>query len=263
VVDGKRRFADSPPLVYHPASLEAVGVDVAELLETYRIRLRSDVAALFSRYRFADLVIKVVGVGSVGTRCFAILLLANDDDALILQVKEATASALQPYVGAAPFAHHGERVVAGQRMMQAASDLFLGAANCLGRDYYLRQLRDAKTSADIEVMAPPEMATYAWNCGRVLAAAHARSGDPGSVAGYLGGASVFDEAMVGFGRAYADQIEHDFAAFREAAGAGKLPVAPSSEDRHAPPPSADTHAPPPSADTHASPSSKDTHASPP
>jgi uncharacterized protein (DUF2252 family) len=169
-----------------------------------------------------------VGVGSVGTRCWIILLLGRDQsDPLFLQVKEAQTSVLGPYVGASKYANQGERVVAGQRLMQAASDIFLGWLRTQGmdgdyRDFYFRQLRDWKFSVPIEVMIPPGMRTYAELCGGTLARAHARSGDRIAIASYLGGSDVFDRAIADFAAAYADQNDRDYKALTEAAASGRI-----------------------------------------
>jgi uncharacterized protein (DUF2252 family) len=181
-----------------------------------------------NQFRLVDMARKVVGVGSVGTRAWILLLQGVDHgDPLFLQAKEAQASVLEAYVGASVYANHGARVVAGQRLMQAASDIFLGWQRTRGidgieRDYYVRQLRDWKGSVLPEEMIPQGMAVYAGLCGWTLARAHARSGDRIAIASYLGKRPTFDEAIADFASAYADQNERDHAALRDAVGAGRV-----------------------------------------
>ncbi|HWD08715.1 MAG TPA: DUF2252 domain-containing protein [Actinomycetota bacterium] len=222
VVNGQPRFKDDPPLLCHvpqsssPASdsPESVG-GMAVLLANYQASLEPDRRVLFGRYRLVDAVRKVVGVGSVGTRCATALLLGSSDaDPLFLQVKEAQASVLEAAAGASLYANHAERVVNGQRLAQAASDLFLGWVRGRdGRDYYVRQLADMKRSVDTEVLAPGQLADYARACGWVLARAHARSGDAAVIGAYLGASDAFDNALVEFACRYADQTEKDFEKF--------------------------------------------------
>jgi uncharacterized protein (DUF2252 family) len=174
-----------------------------------------------------DFALKVVGVGSVGTLCGIALLMAADDDPLFLQIKEAGPSVLEPHVGKSKFNHHGQRVVVGQHLMQAASDIFLGWTEGLGgRHFYLRQLRDMKVKPLVEVFKPLSMVDYAMLCGWTLARAHARSGDPARMAGYMGKSDVFDKAIVAFSKAYADQAEQDFAAFKTAIRRGRIEAQP-------------------------------------
>ncbi|HEX7292981.1 MAG TPA: DUF2252 family protein, partial [Solirubrobacterales bacterium] len=183
---------------------------------------------LLGRFRYVDAARKVVGVGSVGTRAWILLLLGRDGgDPLILQFKEAQASVLEPYLGESDFDNHGRRVVEGQRLMQAASDSFLGWCRVRGidgreRDFYVRQLWDGKGSSDPEAMSPAAMATYARLCGWTLARAHARSGDPIAIGAYLGTGEAFDLAMVEFASAYADRNERDHAALLAAIESGRL-----------------------------------------
>ena len=176
------------------------------------------------RYRSLDVAQKVVGVGSVGTRCAITLLLGGTegDDPLFMQIKEAQASVLEPYVGASPYANHGERVVVGQRMMQAASDIFLGWSTYNGRDYYARQLRDMKFSAEVEAMDPVLFTAYVEICASTLARAHARTSDPAQISGYLGKGDTFDRAIASFAEAYADQAERDHAALLAAMKEGRV-----------------------------------------
>lgn len=219
-VGGQRRFKDRPPLVTHladgntPESFPGMRM----LLEHYGAALEPERRALFHRYHLVDAVRKVVGVGSVGTRCAVALLLgASNDDPLFLQVKEAQASVLEPVAGPSAFGNHAERVVRGQRLSQAASDVFLGWVRGVdGRDYYVRQLADMKRSIDARVLTSAQLLAYARACGWVLARAHAQSGDAAVIGGYLGAADSFDVAVAAFAVAYADQTERDFEAFSAA-----------------------------------------------
>ena len=172
-----------------------------------------------------DVAHKVVGVGSVGTRCFISYWQGSDErDALFLQVKQANASLLEPYLGRSEYEQPGRRVVTGQRLMQATSDIFLGYTRSGGDDYFVRQLYDAKGSVDLENISAVYLARYAGLCGAVLARAHARTGDPAQIAGYLGKSDRFDKALVQFASAYADQNDADYAVFRQAVAEGKLPT---------------------------------------
>ena len=183
---------------------------------------------LLEQYEFTDMARKVVGVGSVGTRCWIVLLLGRDDsDPLFLQVKEAEESVLARFAGSSKFTNEGERVVSGQRLMQAASDIFLGWQRFTGldgtpRDFYVRQLRDWKFSIDVAAMVPRGLRLYGELCGLTLARAHARSGDEIAIAAYLGGSAAFDNAIADFAAAYADQNEQDFQAFTAAINSGRL-----------------------------------------
>ena len=178
---------------------------------------------LLDRYRLIDFALKVVGVGSVGTFCAIGLLLAEDNDPLFLQVKEARASVLEPYAGKSAYANHGQRVVAGQRLMQAASDIFLGwTEGRRGRHFYFRQLRDIKIKPLVEIFDAMTMIDYAALCGWTLARAHARSGDAAMISGYLGKSDLFDRAIARFSRSYADQTERDHAAFMNAIRKGRI-----------------------------------------
>lgn len=228
VVDGRRRIVDEPPKVFHPTGeLAAAFGDVEQLLHAYRSGLRDDARTLLERYRLADWVVKVVGVGSVGTRCAAALFLADADDPLILQLKEATASVLEAFVGKSGYANHGERVVAGQRLMQSASDAFLGWTGDDQRSYYVRQLRVLRGAPEIDALDAAELTAYAGWCGRALAASHARAGDPNPIAGYLGSSDAFDRAVADFAVAYADQTVQDYARFSDAVKSGRIPTAAS------------------------------------
>ncbi|MFH9863998.1 DUF2252 domain-containing protein [Streptomyces sp. NPDC017202] len=236
VVDGRRRITPDPPLV---TPLEDLLPDdrrgrlekqIGRLIECYGRTLPSDRRFLLEQYRVADMARKVVGVGSVGTRCWIVLLLGRDDeDPLFLQAKEADESVLAPHVGDTGFPTQGERVVSGQRLMQATSDIFLGWERVEGidgrqRDFYVRQLRDWKGVAVAEDMVPRGMRTFGALCGATLARAHARSGDRIAIAAYLGGGDSFDRALVTFAERYADQNERDHQALVDAVGAGRLPA---------------------------------------
>jgi uncharacterized protein (DUF2252 family) len=233
VVDGKYRIVSQPPIVVPARELEASyglspdqieGV-IREQFRAYRATLRDDQRQLLERFEIVDVARKVVGVGSVGTRAFIVLLQGRDQgDPLFLQVKEATRSVLEGPLPKSRYKQHGERVVYGQRMMQAASDIFLGwtKGREANRYFYWRQLRDMKGSAEVESMAPAGLSFYARTCGWTLARAHARSGDPVAIAAYLGEDDQFDRSMVDFAKHYADQNELDYQAFAEAVQSGRL-----------------------------------------
>jgi uncharacterized protein (DUF2252 family) len=232
-VNGRVRIVSDPPLIV-PIEELAGGADVEtqlrEVVDSYRESLSPDRRHLSASYRYVHAARKVVGVGSVGTRAWIVLLLGRDEhDPLFLQAKEAGPSVLEPYAGASTYDHPGRRVVEGQRLMQAASDIFLGWVTVTGVDgkercFYVRQLWDGKGSADVEGLSAPELATYGGLCGRALARAHARSGDRIAIAAYLGGGETFDEALADFAEAYADRNEGDFEAVREAADSGRITV---------------------------------------
>ncbi|WP_069769127.1 DUF2252 domain-containing protein [Streptomyces sp. LUP30] len=234
VVGGQRRIADDPPLLVRLESLlpkaesGALETEISRLVERYSQSLQSDRRFLLETYRVADVARKVVGVGSVGTRCWIVLLLGKDDeDPLFLQAKEADESVLAPYAGPGGYRTQGERVVAGQRLMQATSDIFLGWERTTGidgrrRDFYVRQLRDMKGIAVTENMSPKRMSLFAWLCGATLSRAHARSGDRIAIAAYLGGGDVFDRALATFAELYADQNEKDHQALLDAVKAGRV-----------------------------------------
>jgi uncharacterized protein (DUF2252 family) len=233
VVDGEPRFVTNPPLIVPLRDLvsgEELLEGVRAVIRSYRSTLQGDRRHLLERFRFVDAARKVVGVGSVGTRAWIGLFVGRDnDDPLVLQFKEAQASVLEPFLGKSRFGNHGQRVVEGQRLMQAASDLMLGWIHTQGidgveRDFYVRQLWDSKASALVDVMAPKTMAIYAELCGHTLARAHARSGDAVAVASYLGSADVFDRALASFAEAYADQNERDYDALKAAARADRIAV---------------------------------------
>src|SRR5215218_8135955 len=224
VVDGRRRIIDDPPLLVRIPEGDEIRAQIHAILESYKRTLQEDRRHLLERYDFVDAARKVVGVGSVGSRAFVVLLEGRDqDDPLFLQVKEAGASVLEGYLKSNTYEHHGHRVVAGQRLMQAASDIFLGwFRGTEGRDFYWRQLKDMKGSADVEGMTPDELVIYGGLCGWALARAHARSGDRVQIAAYLGKSERFDRAVADFAVAYADQTEQDYAALSAAVGSGRI-----------------------------------------
>ncbi|MDA0164079.1 DUF2252 domain-containing protein [Solirubrobacter ginsenosidimutans] len=232
--DGRPRIISEPPLIVPieellgPEASAELAHTVRTVIRSYRRTLPSDRRHLLERFRYADAARKVVGVGSVGTRAWIVLMLGVDDgDPLFLQFKEAQPSVLEPYLTRSDFANHGQRVVEGQRLMQSASDIMLGWFRTAGidgaeRDFYIRQLWDGKGSALVDLMEPNVLATYAEICGWTLARAHARSGDAVAIASYLGGGDGFDRAMASFAEAYADQNERDYAAFQTAVADGRL-----------------------------------------
>jgi len=234
LVDGRYRIVSQPPIVVPARELEATYGVSADTLEgvihkqyrAYRATLRDDQRQLLERFQLVDMARKVVGVGSVGTRAYIVLLQGRDHhDPLFLQVKEATASVLEGHLPKSRYKQPGERVVRGQRMMQAASDIFLGWTRGqveVNRSYYWRQLRDMKGSAAVESMAPVALGFYAQTCGWTLARAHARSGDPIAIAAYLGESNQFDRSISDFSQRYADQNELDYQVFTEAIRSGRL-----------------------------------------
>ncbi len=236
VVDGEPRIISDPPLLVPARELLDEGQEeefeerIRELLGRYRESLKGDRRHLFDSYRFVDLARKVVGVGSVGTRAWVVLMMGRDErDPLFLQAKEAEASVLEPYIGASEFGNHGERVVEGQWLMQASSDILLGWLPAIGfdgqkRDFYVRQLWDGKRSVDLENLPPDGLTIYGRVCGWTLARAHARSGDRIAIGAYLGKGETFDEAIAEFSERYADQNELDYGALADAAKSGRIEV---------------------------------------
>jgi len=236
VVEGRPRILSDPPLLVPAAELipddadrEMFAAQMTRLIAGYRRTLETDRRYLLEQFEFCDLARKVVGVGSVGTRCWIVLMLGRDHgDPLFLQVKEAERSVLSRFAGASRYANQGQRVVAGQRLMQASSDIFLGwqrieaGLDGRARDFYVRQLRDWKFSLDIPDMRPIGMRRYGELCGWTLARAHARSGDRIAIASYLGNSDVFDKAIAAFAVAYADQNERDYQALQDAAATGRV-----------------------------------------
>jgi len=223
-VKGERQFLDEPPLLVRLEAQGAMSGVLRELFDQYRQTLLDDRRELLRRYHIVDFAHKVVGVGSVGLRAFVVLLQGRDpEDLLVLQVKEAVASVLEPYAAPSSYSDEGHRVVAGQRMMQATSDVFLGwLIGPAGRHFYVRQLRDMKWSPEISALAPKGLAAYAQVCGKTLARAHARTGDAVKIASYIGTSDVFDQSLLSFAERYAAQVDADFAAFTRAIEAGAL-----------------------------------------
>jgi uncharacterized protein (DUF2252 family) len=235
-VDGELRIVGNPPLVtpiedvLPGAEQDELEDVVRRMIRTYRRTLPRDRRNLLESYRYVHAARKVVGVGSVGTRAWILLMAGRDDrDPLFLQFKEAQASVLEPYLGKSEFSQHGQRVVEGQRMMQAAPDIMLGwerivAIDGVTKDFYIRQLWDAKGSAEVELMSPSALDVYGRICGWTLARAHARSGDRIAISAYLGKGDCFDRAMASFAEAYADQNERDYNTLQEAAASGRVSV---------------------------------------
>ena len=236
VVDGEPRIVSDPPLLVPVGELvsedqrEALEERILEMLGRYRESLKGDRRHLLDSYRFVELARKVVGVGSVGTRAWVVLMMGRDgQDPLFLQAKEAEASVLEPYVGESEFGNHGERVVEGQWLMQASSDILLGWLPGLGfdgqeRDFYVRQLWDGKRSVEIETLPPEGLAIYGRVCGWTLARAHARSGDRIAIGSYLGKGKTFDRAIAEFSDSYADRNELDHGMLTDAAKSGRIEV---------------------------------------
>ncbi len=236
VEDGELRIVSDPPLIVPTEELfprevsNALRDSFHQLLRGYRRSLQTDRRHLLEEFRFVQIARKVVGVGSVGTRAWILLMVGKDNhDPLFLQAKEAEASVLEEFVGKSGYANHGERVVAGQHLMQAASDIFLGyqpveGLDGVSRDFYLRQLRDWKGSFEIEGAIPPGLTKYVGVCAKALARAHARSGDRIAIASYLGSGPTFDRALLEFATAYADQNQRDYEALQRAATEGRITV---------------------------------------
>ncbi len=236
LVDGERRIVSDPPLIVpaselfaqNGASVDEVTKRAHELLSAYRRTLPGELRQLLNDFRFVDVARKVVGVGSVGTRAWVILMMGRDDeDPLFLQAKEAQRSVLEPFAKRSPYRNQGQRVVEGQKLMQAAGDTLLGWIRAAGpdgreRDFYVRQLWDAKGSADVEAMNAAACDLYGQLCGGTLARAHARGGDRVAIASYLGGGETFDHALADFAEAYADQSESDYAALVAAVADGRV-----------------------------------------
>ncbi len=227
VVGGRTTIRDAPPLIFHPDVARSKDFNdiLSEVFAAYRETLSDDRRVLLDRYRVVDAAIKVVGVGSVGRRCWIALMMSASNDPLFLQFKEAVASVLEPFAGPSAYAHHGQRVVQGQRLMQPASDVFLGWVTAVnGKQFYVRQLRDAKIKPLIETFDDEMLDLYARLCGWSLARAHAKSAEVAGIAGYLGSGAAFDDAMGAFAVAYADQAERDHAALKAAVRRGTVTV---------------------------------------
>ena len=223
---GNVRIKDNRPLIYHHALLDDLKYRQAVIDATnqYRNTLTDGHNALLDHYEIKDIAVKVVGIGSIGTFCAIALLMSPDNDVLFLQIKEARASVLESYLSKSLYSSHGQRVVAGQKLMQSASDIFLGWTKGPKRDFYIRQLRDIKIKAPVEQFDEPAMTKYAEWCGWALARAHAKSGDSAVIHGYLGNSNEFDEAIASFAVTYADQNERDYKDFLKAIRAGKIEV---------------------------------------
>jgi len=221
-VAGKRRLVDQPPVLFHVTGPEGDEL-IRAGLAAYRETLPDERRVLFDRYRLEDSAAKVVGIGSVGTRCMVALFFDKENHPLMLQIKEAVPSVLAPYAGKSRYDNQGQRVVVGQRLMQSSSDIFLGwARGRHGRDFFVRQLRDMKFSPPIERANAVQLKRYAAICGGILARAHAKSGDASTISGYLGKSDSFDQALGAFSLAYADQNEQDHAALVEAVRSGRV-----------------------------------------
>jgi len=208
-----RRFIDDPPTIFHAKPSD--DVDLPAIFAAYPETLSPSMKELFGRYTLVDTAIKVVGVGSVGTRCGIGLFTDGDDHWLLLQIKESQRSALEPYLARSPYDNQGQRCVQGQRLMQYASDIFLGWSSSDGHDYYIRQFRDFKTGVDLAALAEQPYLAYVEYCARALAMGHARSGDAAAIAGYLGKKPTFDQAALAFAERYANLTESDHALFAE------------------------------------------------
>jgi len=223
VINGRTRIVDHPPLVYHSRESDVELKYVIQKFHEYRETIPADRRVILDRYHIIDVARKVVGVGSVGTRCGVALLMAGEHDPMLLQIKEALPSVLEPYAGKSRYANHGERVVTGQRMLQSASDVFLGwTRDKEHRSYYFRQLRDMKMKIDLENMTKGDWFEYVEICGWTLARAHARTGDAAMIGGYLGKNDTFDSALTKFATSYADQAESDHVTLVKAIRAGQL-----------------------------------------
>lgn len=231
LVNGKLRIRDLLPLTYHykvanRRDANELDKSIRHMFAAYRETLIEDRRVLFDRYELVDTAVRVVGVGSVGTRCYIALFMADGESPLFLQIKEARASVLENYLGSSEFANHGQRVVSGQRLLQSSSDIFLGwtQSKLSGFDFYVRQLRDMKGSFDFETFEPEDLNEYAESCGYVLARSMSKAGDPALIHGYVGKSKEFDRAMENFALAYAEQNEADWSALKAAVKAGRVPV---------------------------------------
>lgn len=224
VIAGQAAIKDTPPTIFHPEHSLAPTFrgDAERILKNYRETLPDERRALFDRYEFVDAAIKVVGIGSVGTRCWIVLLVSEQNDPLFLQLKESSPSVLEPYAGKSAYPHNGQRVVVGTRLLQTASDVFLGWTSGPNGDFYVRQLRDAKIKPLVELFDRSMFSTFARACGWNIARGHARSGNSRAIAAYLEKDERFDNAIGDFSVAYADQAERDHAALRRAVNVGKI-----------------------------------------
>jgi uncharacterized protein (DUF2252 family) len=221
---GQYKFVDQPPILFHVAEAD-FAERVRAAMSAYRQCLSDDRRVLLDRYRLVDFALKVVGIGSVGTRCYVALLMSVENHPLILQFKEAGRSVLEPYTKRSAYDNQGQRVVIGQRLMQSSSDIFLGwVRGKYGNDFYVRQLRDMKMSIPLERLSAAHVNQYASACGQTLARAHAKSGDPAVLGSYLGNGNSFDRALARFAFAYADQTERDHAALVKAVRSGRVEI---------------------------------------
>jgi uncharacterized protein (DUF2252 family) len=222
---GKFTINDQPPLIMHPFDMQESMELITKFLDQYKSTLQPDRKHFLDQYHITDVALKVVGVGSVGTRCYVALLLNDNQEPVFLQVKEARQSVLEPFTGPSVYQHQGERIVQGQRLMQSASDIFLGwTTGPTGRQFYLRQLRDKKMSASIDTMNKEILTIYAQACGKILAKAHCKSGQGAVICGYIGKGDRFAEMIAEFTELYADQTEKDYADFMKSIRAGELAV---------------------------------------
>jgi len=223
--DGKRRILDNRPLIYHPAEIEKSIESGYTFFDEYYQSLSDDRKSLLSRYKIEDIALKVVGVGSVGTRCLIGLFSASDEDAIVLQFKEGNRSVLEKYAGASEYINQGERIVNGQRLMQTVSDIFLGWTKSQdGTEFYVRQLRDMKASANIDNLTPHLLKQYGSLCGWALAKSHAKAGRSPEITGYIGKTDVFAQAVADFAVQYADRTEKDYALLKKAAKNKRIKV---------------------------------------
>lgn len=223
--NGKRKFLDSRPLIYHPPDIEKSIESGFAFFDVYYNSLSDDRKSLLSRYKIEDIALKVVGVGSVGTRCLVGLFTANENDAIILQFKEGSQSVLEKYAGKSAYENHGERIVNGQRLMQTVSDIFLGWTSTQdGTEFYVRQLRDMKASANADHFTPRLLLDYASLCGWALAKSHAKAGRSPEIAGYIGKGDVFSDAVTEFASKYADRTEKDYKLLQQAEKTKRIQV---------------------------------------
>jgi uncharacterized protein (DUF2252 family) len=223
--DGRRRITDEPPLIYHPPNSEKLIETAHSFFDAYYLSLPDDRKSLLKRYRLEDIALKVVGVGSVGTRCLIGLFVSNDDDAIILQFKEGNSSVLEDHAGNSVYKNHGARIVNGQHLMQTVSDIFLGwTVNKDGVEFYVRQLRDMKASININDLTPPLLKDYASLCAWALAKSHAKAGQSPEIAGYIGKSNIFANAVADFAVKYADQTEKDFVLLQKAEKTKRIKV---------------------------------------
>jgi uncharacterized protein (DUF2252 family) len=224
-INGDKRLIDNSPLIYH-LDQKWIETIAKPAIASYRASLSHDRKVLFDRYQLKDVVVKVVGIGSVGTRCFVALFMTPDGDPLLLQIKEARNSVLEPYAGKSEYLKHGERVVVGQRLTQSSSDVFLGwMRGPKGKDFYVRQLRDMKVSFSVQDTTPTRLRRYATYCGQALARSHAKSGNAALISGYLGKSDVFDDAVSMFAMEYAEQNKRDYEELVQAAKTGRVVAA--------------------------------------